>query len=385
MTTIIVTLAVLLLYCPLFPVTEAYSLTVGGVAALIVVVAGIMALRPPYRGMRFLVVALGLPLLIYGAHMLIGTPYAIDFGDFVESYGLWTISSVIIWLAFQNVTLWSAWDVRPALIVMTATGMLQFLGARLFGTFWGFSLVQPLIGFDIFNSYLPLRIAQNARAIGTYYEPSMLARVSVTLATMLLVRTNRLWLPMLFIAANFVTTLSVGLVVLAVGTLAFYYGRFSRRTIQGLIALAILLVPLQGFLSERLVGDRSESAYRRVVAPLLVLPTIMAQYPIGVPFGSNELVVERTLGTSGFDEQKITNGVFELLLYMGVFGIGTVIWLLALLVRHTVAGQRRFALVLLFLLLSTAASSSFFSIESSLLLYLFIVHLRFRASPKVDG
>lgn len=385
MTTIVVTLVVLLLYCPLFPLTENYSLTMGGVAALIIATAGIMLLRPPYRGIRFLVVALGLPLLIYGAHMLMNTPYALDFNDFVQSYGLWTISSILIWLGFQNVRLWSSWDVRPALVVMTAIGALQFFGARIFGTFWGFTLVQPLVGFDLFKSYLPLQTAQTARAIGTYYEPSMLARVSVTLATMLLVRTNRLWLPMLFIAANFVTTLSVGLVVLAAGTLAFYYGRFSRRTIQGLIALAILLVPLQGFLSERLVGQQSESAYRRVVAPLLVLPTVLAHYPIGVPFGANELVVERTIGKSGYGEQKITNGVFELLLYMGVIGIGIVIWLLVLLIRYTVAGQRRFALTLLFLLLSTAASSSFFSIESSLLLYLFIVHLRFRASPRVDS
>lgn len=385
MTTIIVTLVVLLLYCPLFPITESYSLTVGGVAALIMVVAGIMSLRPPYRGMRFLVVALGLPLLIYGAHVLMHTPYAIDFDRFVQTYGLWTISSILIWLAFQNVTLWSAWDVRPALVVMTVLGAIQFFGARVAGTFWGFVLVQPVIGLDLFNSYLPLQTAQTARAIATYYEPSMLARVSVTLATILLVRTNRLWLPMLFIAVNFVTTLSVGLVVLAAGTLAFYYGRFSRRTIQGLIALAILLVPIQSFLSERLVGDQSESAYRRVVAPLLVLPTVLAQYPIGVPFGSNELVVERTLGKSGYGEQKITNGVFELLLYMGLFGIGAVIWLLGLLIRYVVAGQRRFALTLMFLLLSTAASSSFFSIESSLLLYLLIVQMRFCASPKVDG
>lgn len=385
MNTVVVTLVVLLLYCPLIAITDSYSVTVGGIAALFVVVAGLMLLRPPYRGIRFLVIALGFPLIVYGAHLALHTIYALEFSRFIQSYGLWTVSALLIWLSFQNTRLWSGWDERVALVVISVLGAIQFFGARLLGTFWGFSLVQPLVGFDIFNSYLPLYSPQAARAIGTYYEPSMLGRVAVTLATMLLVRTKKLWLPAVFIAINFVTTLSLGLVILAASTVTFYYGRFSRRTFQGLIALAVLLIPLQGFLATRLVGQQSESAYRRVVAPLLVVPTVLAHYPIGVPVGSNELAVEQTIGKTGYSEQKITNGVFEILLYSGIFGIFGILWLLGLLIRYTMTGQRRLALVLLFLLLSTAASSSFFSIESSLLLYLFIMRLRFRAAPGIDG
>jgi hypothetical protein len=77
--------AVVLLYAPLLFIGE-YAVTVGGVCAVIVLAATVLANGGNSRGVEYLVAAIVYPVIVYAAHVALGTKYAVDFSRFILSF-----------------------------------------------------------------------------------------------------------------------------------------------------------------------------------------------------------------------------------------------------------------------------------------------------------
>ena len=365
---------VLFLYTPLLEVSD-YFLTFGGLAALFIVVA-----RFPYTRPSALFWMIGLsvyPLFVYFVHSAFGSAWSVDLSEFAGSYALWIVSAALLVSAYLT----PVTDIRVPenllLAVLTSLGFLQFIMARLFGSTIGFDIIAPLISFDIYDSYLALLQTEFARAMGTYYEPSIFGRIVATLAAMLLVKSRQPLLPIFYIVVNTITSQSFGLLAMGFLIFAVWYGKLSARWIPLAFVTTLALIASYGFIATRLEGVTEQgSTYIRLIAPLEALYAVLSQYPIGLPLGSNEIVVRYLLAPAGFAEAKITNGVYELILYSGLLGVGLTLAGLLIMLRLTAFGHKTAALTVMMLIFATVASSSFLSIESSLLLFIFILSLR---------
>lgn len=375
-------LALFLLYAPVVEVAD-YFLTVGGIAALILVVGWFPYGRPAAIGVVLALAAY--PLLVYFAHLSLDSLWVVELSEFGGSYALWAFSAALITAGF----FYEGKDLRIPenllLGVLTALGIAQIALARLFGSTLGFDLVAPLISFDIYDSYLNIFQIEYARAIGPYYEPSIFGRIIATLAATLLIRTNKPLLPIAYIVINTFTTQSLGLLALGFLIFGLWYGRLSARWIPLAFVMALALLASYTFVASRLEQGALEggSTYIRLIAPLEALAYVLTGYPFGLPLGSNELVVRALLAPSGFLEPKITNGIYELILYGGITAVIALAASLWALLRLTAAGRKALAVGVMMVLFGTVASSSFLSIESSLLLFLVLARARHssRASP----
>jgi hypothetical protein len=148
-----------------------------------------------------------------------------------------------------------------------------------------------------------------------------------------------------------------------------------------MMGLALCLTILPTFMLDRIQevdgGAGPTSTYVRLVLPLEPLGELLRDYPLGLPIGSNAKFVENTLAKNyGLEETKITNGLYELVMYFGVIALIGIVLALWYMVRAAMRKETTNALIIAYLLLSTAVSSSYLSIESSLLTYFFIAALR---------
>lgn len=367
------------LYVRLFPVGD-YAVTVGGVAAALVLLASLRAVRVRLLPLVCAAVLLLWPLLLFQGSLVTDARLVPAPATFLQSYGLWAGSVVLIALACISA--------RPVqlpgalLISLTLLGIagVQWLLAGVAGSLAGFEAVAPLLGIDLAHGYQRIAPGWDVRATGLYYEPSMCGRVLGTLAFIDFVRHRRPVRTVVLLLAALLLTRSLGLVVLAGTAGLLLFGRSIReRLAVGL--LVALVLGLQGTaIEQRLRNDHrmgaDSSSYRRTLTPLGPLAQTIADHPAGVPVGANELVAAETGYALRTGEPRITNGVYEFLLYFGVFGVAALAAGVLGMVALMVAGERERAAALLYLLLSTALSGSFLAIESSLLTYYFIVACR---------
>ena len=378
----IVVLSILFLYAPLYQLGTFY-ITVGDILSSIFLAAALKLNFPRFRGLKYLLIALVYPVLIYLQHIVFRLQYGIDLTRFFLSYSLWVVSMLLVWASFQQKQIFSAKWVYPTLIFLTILGAVQYFGLNYFHSWFGYNIVAPFLHVSIHGSYLGLDNAHRVRAIGMYYEPSMFGRVIATLMVICFFQKKSFFNLMFLLLLNIYTTRSLGLVVLgALSVFVYVYGSFSLKRYTILLAgLAVGFILFQGFVVGRIVNNglaETNSTYIRVVLPLDALATIIPQYPLGVPIGSNEKVVENTIGAKYmyFGESKITNGFYEFLLYFGVTGFAIIFYMLALMGKYLRKEDRFKAMIIMYMLLSTVVSSSYLSIESSFLLYIFIVSLR---------
>lgn len=380
MQTTIFSFVVLLLYARVGAIGT-YPITVGNLFAATLIVLSLYVNFPLYRGLRALMMAIYLPLLLYGIHLFSETRYAIELSRFLLSYSLWIVSITIVWCAFQKRAILNSPNPLWGLIALSTIAGAQYFGMTLFNWSMPFDIVAQFAIFDLYNSYVNIISSEGIRAIGTYYEPSMLGRVAVTLATMLMVHSGQFLLPGIMLIFCFIVSKSFSIVVLAGINYVIYYGSFSRKLLYLGLPLIAGILFLPKIIADRLYigegGVAENSTYSRVVLPLEALSSVLLQYPLGVPIGANETVTQNTLSREyGFREEKITNGLYEIILYFGVPAIFFVGYLFWWMLKCYIRGDRSNALIIAYLLLSTAASSSYLSLESSVLVYFFIVSMR---------
>ncbi len=363
--------AVILLYTVLASIGR-YHVTVGGLFCIVALLWSGRALKLPPTVTLVAIFLLVAPALIVLGCWLVDAELTPEITRFLQSYALWAVSVALIVVGFATR--------RPLLVrhafwinvVVVAVAAAQSIGARVFGTYWAYELVQPLLRFDLFDSYLNLADMENARAIGFYYEPSMCARVIGTLCFIDVLMTNRIWRNIALLALGVIFTLSVGLVVLSAALGLILLGRSMRELLGLLVGAALIATVAAPVLSARVVApgaSTDSSAYRRTLAPLETVGFALAHYPVGLPSGSAEALAHTTGYDAETNEPEITNGLYEFLTYFGV--VGPLLVILALFAVSTLLlrRERELAAGLLYLLISTALSGSYLSIESSLLIY----------------
>lgn len=380
MQTVVFTFSTVFLYAKIVALGD-YVVTIGGVMTGVIVAVNVYANRNELRWTRSLVVAIAAPIFIYTMHLLVGSNYAIDPGRFGLSFGLWTVSTIVIWCSFQRHTVVGNPNVLWSLVILGVLGAVQYFGETVFHTEFGYRLVEPFVNIDFRDSYVIGNEGTFNRAIGTYYEPSMFGRVSITLITMLFMKTRSLIQPLAFFALSLVTIRSLGMLALGGLNISLLFREFPRRFIYMIAGLALCLTILPTFIVDRIQeadGDVGPSStYIRLVLPLEPLGELLYEYPFGLPIGSNAKFVENTLAKNyGLEETKITNGLYELVLYFGLVAVIGIVVSLYYMIRAASRKQTTTALIIAYLLLSTAVSSSYLSIESSLLTYFFIASMR---------
>lgn len=362
-----------------------YAVTVGGMAAAAVLLVSLREVRLSLAPLAIAAALLLWPLLLFLGASLAEATLLPTADVFLQSYALWAASVVLIGLAIlSNRPLQPPAPFALASIILLVAGA-QWLMAGLAGSLAGFELVAPLLGIDLVHGYLRMEPGWGVRAIGLYYEPSMCGRVLGTLAFIDFLQHRRAMRAAGVLLAALLLTKSLGLLVLAAAIGTILLGR-SRRGVLALASLAVLVAGVQGAaIEQRLRNDAAvqaeASTYRRTVAPLAPLVETLAANPAGVAIGAAELVADATGYAERTGEAKITNGIYEVLLYFGVLGVAALAAALVRVAALVFSGRREAAAALLYLLLSTALSGSFLSIESSLLTYYFIVACRTAARP----
>jgi len=386
MQTLVFTFSTVLLYAKIATVGE-YIVTVGGLMAGIIIIANVYVNRDELRWTGSVMVAITAPVCIYLMHLIVGSTYAIEPQRFILSFGLWSVSAILIWCSFQKYTLVNNPNVLWSLIILGILGAAQFFGQTILHSDFAYRLVAPILSIDLYDSYVVNSDGSFDRAIGTYYEPSMFGRVVATLITMLFIQTRSLIRPAAFFALSLVTVRSLGMVALGGVNILLLYREFPRSFFYMMAALALSLTILPTFIADRVHEADPDagfsSTYIRLVLPLEPLGELLQQYPLGLPIGSNAKFVENTIAKNyNFEEAKITNGLYELVMYFGVVAVIGIVIAIYYMIKAVTQKETNKALIIAYLLLSTAVSSSYLSIESSLLTYFFIAAMRFIGRPR---
>ncbi|MDB5718454.1 MAG: hypothetical protein JWM38_1881 [Sphingomonas bacterium] len=365
----------------------AYAVTVGGIFCGIVALASLRRIKLNAVALYLFVAFLILPLLVGFFAIILHAELAPPSSQFLQSFGLWVVSLSLVVLGFLST--------RPVLVaapflinvVIVVIACLQVIGVRVFNTYIGFELVQPLIGFDIFKSYLNIFNNAEARAIGTYYEASMCGRVIVTLAVIDYMINRKLARNVALILIGLVTTQSLGLLALAAVLGAVIVGVSARELVLIVVASTLAVPAGQIFLSQRFTAQSFQSSdssnYRRVVAPINTMGYSLAHYPLGLPIGAEENLAIETGYFQDTGEVKITNGLYQFIMLFGLLGILSLAYALILLFGFQIGGEREYAAIVIYVLLSTAASGSPLLIESSLLIYYFVVACRYGRARRI--
>ena len=372
--------AIIFLYLPLFNVAG-YQFNFGTASAVFLVLLSLPQLmHKSWRHSNLLVLAWIAPLVIYTGHVILSTTYALEFFEFFKSYALWCVSSFLIWLAFQDHVKFYQANWTALLVVVVAFSCLQYVD-KIFGSGVIVDIVKA-VGLYRPEDYgtEAARQGMKFRAVGAYYEPSMLGRVICTLSAVVLVTRQKFSLVMISLAAGIIVSKSFSIVILGLAMLVIVYGRASAKSAIVLLSLLVAFVAFGDFIYQRINivnGVTNSSSYIRLIMPMFAVSQVLPAYPFGVPIGSNELVVEMTLAPIfAYHEPKITNGLYEFVLLFGISAIGAIIFILGRIFIHWLNNRSGEAIIGLFLLLSTAASSSYLNIESSLMLYLMITSIR---------
>lgn len=373
-------IAILLLYTYLTNISS-YTLTVGGVFAIIIILITGSRLK-----VLFWPLALGLffilwPLLVMAGSVFVGAGLTPEPLEFATSYALWLVSVTLLTLAFITTKDVQLRGILMVQIVLTGLMAAQFIGARFTGNMIGYEVVAPLLSEDIFGSYLGLEFRDGARAIGTYYEPSMCARVMGTICFIDLMRGGRVARNICFLIATLLFTQSLGLIVMICTIGVIIYGRSIKRIGIYLILLIILSIIAVPLFSSRSFSDRG-STYVRIMAPIEAITFSMTNYPAGIPIGSMENLAKDSGFFRNTMESKITNGVYEFTIYFGLIGLVLLTTIVIYAMFMFYVGETEISSALMYLLISTALSGSFLSIESSLLTYFYIVSARSMRSLK---
>lgn len=382
--TFLFTVIILFIYLPLLPLGQ-YNVTIGTLAGLYVFAYGVLKNHSEYRYVPVFLFFTSYPIIIFSFHIFLDTKYNIPLFRFLLSYALWFVSMGVMWAAFQKRTWLADADVRLVVVILFVLAILQFVSRQFLGTTALFDMIQAI---GIAPEYMNFDGEDTTvRAIGTYYEPSMLGRIICTLAAVMLVRRTSIWMVPLVLVVTLYVSKSFSIVILAAAIMLIYYGEVSLRAVFAAAGLMVGYFVFQDLILERLTldpGNSFTSSYVRLVMPLHSMYEMFTEYIFGVPIGANVAVVYYTIRPHyPIYEAKITNGFYEFFLYFSWVGIVVLLVLVAAMIYLIAMKRRGDAIIVAFMILSTAASSSYLSIESSVILYFLIAMLK--AVPAVEA
>lgn len=374
------------LFCLYFVVASvgSYNLTVGTLCAAVVMLFSMRKLVLPTWPVALLAILLLWPIGIYTGADAMRAELAMPFADFFQSYALWAVSAVLVMLSVTTRSPVFPRKAFPLLVVLLAISAIQVVLAGL-GSRAGYEMLQPFLRIDVNSGYQTQTLTFNARALATYYEPSMAGRVIGTLAFIDLIVNRKVTRVVIALLLGALLTKSLGLIVMIGAMSAILFGR-SARELVGLGLAGLVLFAAMGDLIQQRISqdDVNSSTFRRTEAPLTAMSYGFANYPAGIPIGSMEVFTEMTRYTELTGEPKITNGAYEFMLYLGIAGIAAVFGALFGVVLLVTRGERELACALLYAVMATALSGSFLSIESSLLIYYMTVSCIFARTRRLS-
>lgn len=322
---------------------------------------------------------LGYPLLIFALQSG-GRETVVSGSQFFLSYALWAANGTMLVAAISS-PIKQPYNlgrlIFSVLVVFVCFGVLQSVASNVFGDASFLSVWKD----HSFNGEHPIsRFFRNGmfRPPSFVYEPSMFGRLCVLCIACCLFLGYRSFGAIVIGAVGAMTSMSAG-AILFLGTVVAIWliGYRERPTltwkvlIAGLIALVLASSFMVNFVINRL-SELSSTTYSsglvRLSAPRLVLEASFRDYPFGAPLGSNVTLtsVSAYFRALSGTETRMTNGIYELLLYTGWFGvallIGAVVWL-----GISVAKLNwRLSLIIFVMLSATVVSSSFLAFENTL-------------------
>jgi hypothetical protein len=353
-----------------------YVITVSALFAIVVLLASTRKLVLPYWFAPVVGAALLMPIAIFVVSSLVDAGLLPQTTVFFQTYALWVGSMALIVMAAISRSPVRVARPNVAAWIILAVGGLQVVFAGAFNSLLPYEIVGTLLGVDAYDSYSAPVLTWNARAWGTYYEPSMCGKIITTLAIIHILRTKRMTESAMILIVGAILTKSLGLVVFAGVVGLILFAKSSRGIILLVIGGAILVVATGDVFQQRLTGKAqvgtSTSTERRITLPITTVQYALANYPLGTPLGSAETLALDTRYFELTGERKITNGVYEFVNYFGVFGIATLFGLLFLAMTQMLKGNREYTIAIVYLVLASAVSGSLFSIENGFVTYLII-------------
>ncbi|GAA4779279.1 hypothetical protein GCM10023219_28920 [Stakelama sediminis] len=363
------------LYARLFDVSN-YHVTIGGLCAASTLILALRRMTFRIMPLMLALIALIVPVAIYAVSSALRVTILPPSSQFAASYALWVVSVLLLATAFLTRSALPTNAAFAANVVIVSICAFQIIAAGIFHKLIGFELVKPITGVGLGESYVHVSASLAARAIGLVYEPSMCGRIIGTLCFIDLIRTQKVFRNMVLAVLGMLLTKSLGLLVLIVVIGTILFARSLRQFLILSIGLGIVVVVMGTTISQRIetaaTAGSASSVDRRTMAPLTTVKYAISNYPLGIPIGANETISRKTGYFALTGESHITNGIYEFIMYFGVFGIAACLMLIFYSGILFIRGERELSAAIMYLFLSTALSGSFLSIESSLLTFLFI-------------
>lgn len=278
------------------------------------------------------------PFCIYGMYELLGA--SADPSRFSRTYLLWAYAIFAIMLfsfaPLKKIPNYSR-EFIIALAVVAAFSLAQVAFFKLFGSTL---LYNPFGEYTYMGEYQIDRFAVGdfARAPGFYLEPSFCAFVMFFLTAAILINEKKRdvpgWLWLLSFLSIAITGSASGIIAIFSLFIMRAITSFKNRMLK--LTLIFFTPVLVGvfvtfFLAERFaeISVEGTSGYWRLVAPLIILSKVYAEYPFGVPLGQIEafllpLGLKHGAGTG----TSIDNGIYYLAFYFGWLAVPFVLGLL---------------------------------------------------------
>lgn len=278
------------------------------------------------------------PICVYVMYEMLGG--SADLTEFSKTYLLWVYAiSAIILISFAPLkrTINYSFEFLIALVVITVFSLAQILFFKLLGSTL---LYNPFGAYTYMGEYQIERFSgdEYSRAPGFYLEPSFCAFVIFFLTAAILISNDKNrafnWLLAFSLLSVVITGSASGMIaipsLIIVRAIAILKSKLLKLI---LVFVTPVLIVIFGeiFLSHRVeeIAVEGSSGYWRLVAPLIILTKVFAEYPLGVPFGQIEaflLPLGLQHGTN--TGTSIDNGVYYLAFYFGWFVVPFVAGLL---------------------------------------------------------
>lgn len=277
------------------------------------------------------------PFIVYGVYVVTGG--GVELLDFSKTFLLWVYASSALMIATFS-TLKKTPDYSMAYIVALLVITLYSLAQVLFVYIADSTLLYNLFGSFSYMGHQNFSGGGSlywSRSPGLYLEPSFNAFVMFFLMSIVLINRNvknSVLVLCVGILGIFVTTSAVGMLAilgLIISLLIYRASYLKGKEVLLAITLLIILTVFWGSdifsilsLSDRFseIGREGASGYWRVIAPLLILFEVLAQYPFGIPLGQVESFI-RPMGLihGGGVGSSLDNGFYVLPFYFGWVGI----------------------------------------------------------------
>ena len=375
---------VFLQFTPL--VIAGYPLTIGFLLATVVIFIGVPK-KATFCNILLLLSLIATSLAIHLSGWMLGS---IDFSGYWKSQAIIITSACYIFLAITGRFSLDRSDLAFALEIS-----LAIVSAFIWLQFLTFSILGWDGLFGIFGKFSYLGISHSAitqgsiRCYGFYLEPSYCAMVVLMVGACLAVlrQLNWQWMAVILVNILFIKS-AFGFVLYFILLTYFAYtkgllaAKLTPRHIiylaAGLSTLSVLFIsgvfdPILSRFSELYTPETS--GYFRFIAPAALMIDTLLNKPFGYGPGSVEAIMSLQNISMGPNETQLSldNGIYVLILYYGVFGLLSVMYILFSSVKYFLLREDRKSFLFFMIFMSlNFTGGGIFNLE-----YIFLVALLF--------